>query len=825
MARTILNGQIARLGAIAVASLASQLGTAHTIEASDMQREPTPLAPVWLSNRFAAQITSLTEKDDQLLAISNRTEVHHSSDDGKTWTLLPIGTHTTETPWIANPLMHQCALTDDGAYLLATSDGLYTSSDEGKHWELTISTNPSTFEDVLNWYSFDQNFRLFSNIYRPDERMPCSVATTGDFSAFVNDGEVHVLIDNAWEHQHHISELDLVSVAAAANNSMLAISRAGELHRLTLANQTLKTERLGKAAIFWVEFALPVLREDDNGNIYVGSTRGLHISKDTGKTYELVPQTEDRWVHGVEALGDGGVIAISRNNNHTQADEAPTQIHIRDGEIWTTHMSDGQLSTLANVQAEEETVWLGGGELARIQIDQKNYTKINSTSAIPTGRELLRSVSVLDDPPVRYFVIIIARDGRLGHAFVSWGMEDQQGQRSVEQGFGLYPKKGLGVFSTVPGVLKDEWKEKSYSRMTNRLVVEVDKEAYDATLKIRDEWAARGEYKVIENDCVEFTKAVAQELGLPIPKRSWTKNAKPARFVQELMQAVSTPGVSIGNKGNLLTDTRLARGNGYEMGVDNSTYSGEVLDREWHGEGRFTSRNNNTIEGTWQKGAPQEGTLTLDNGSRFEGTFDGWGLHEGRFENLNGTVIEGQFNGWEPSKGTFTMVDGTRFEGTFQKWEGHRGKITFPDGSTFEGTFEPGWNRSDGKIKLKNGATFEGKFKNDIPSEGKYQSPNGDTFEGKFREDGSMQEGKYTWKNGAWYRGSIKDGQPHGRGRYVSANGRWDLKGEFTKGTYENGTTVVPITRRPNRHKKPPIKGTITQGTQKIIIEDFSTRR
>ena len=140
----------------------------------------------------------------------------------------------------------------------------------------------------------------------------------------------------------------------------------------------------------------------------------------------------------------------------------------------------------------------------------------------------------------RYFIVFCARgDSATGHAFVVLGHDDEQAATCSQKGFGLYPdpKQGLkSVLATVPGEIMDEVLKGSLAATTHRLIVEVDSAQYRKALAIRDEWAARGEYKLVLRDCVTFTQAVAKTIGLDLPSRSGLDNL-PERYIRALMDA------------------------------------------------------------------------------------------------------------------------------------------------------------------------------------------------------------------------------------------------------------------------------------------------
>lgn len=116
-----------------------------------------------------------------------------------------------------------------------------------------------------------------------------------------------------------------------------------------------------------------------------------------------------------------------------------------------------------------------------------------------------------------FYVVFCARDGLPGHAFVVWGREDPSQQASSQDAFGLYSAKGGKALTlgTVPGEIRSE----AVRSPTIRLIVRVTQREYGDTRKILEDWAAKGEYKLAEHDCVSFIEAVAKSIGLQTPDR------------------------------------------------------------------------------------------------------------------------------------------------------------------------------------------------------------------------------------------------------------------------------------------------------------------
>jgi hypothetical protein len=132
--------------------------------------------------------------------------------------------------------------------------------------------------------------------------------------------------------------------------------------------------------------------------------------------------------------------------------------------------------------------------------------------------------------PNNYYIVFCARNNTVsGHAFVVTGMENADKKLSTVNAFGLYPVEESdnvkAVFTTVPGNIVDEYTrdvEKGSANMSAdmvRLILRVDKSDYDAVEALRNTWARRNDFKLIQNDCVTFVIEAANQLALKVPDR------------------------------------------------------------------------------------------------------------------------------------------------------------------------------------------------------------------------------------------------------------------------------------------------------------------
>lgn len=134
----------------------------------------------------------------------------------------------------------------------------------------------------------------------------------------------------------------------------------------------------------------------------------------------------------------------------------------------------------------------------------------------------------------KYYLVFCARGGSAtGHAFIIWGIEDNRRFVSGQKAFGFYPSKGIGAFGSVPGNIKDEALSGKMNLITDRLTVRVDKAVYDRTQKAISKWST-ADYRLFNNNCINFVMEVARDAGLQVPSKSST--VTPSAYVQNLIQ-------------------------------------------------------------------------------------------------------------------------------------------------------------------------------------------------------------------------------------------------------------------------------------------------
>ena len=144
--------------------------------------------------------------------------------------------------------------------------------------------------------------------------------------------------------------------------------------------------------------------------------------------------------------------------------------------------------------------------------------------------------------PIDYFVVICARESEpwgTGHTFVVWIQRDRRTGEAHSQGFGFYPavEKVVTRLFTGDGAVHDESTRSASIKpwlLTHRLIVQVDREAFEAGLKLKEQWVGSGiDYHLLNRNCTHFAYGVMQaiQLGAPAPEIG----ERPALYVSRLM--------------------------------------------------------------------------------------------------------------------------------------------------------------------------------------------------------------------------------------------------------------------------------------------------
>ena len=132
-------------------------------------------------------------------------------------------------------------------------------------------------------------------------------------------------------------------------------------------------------------------------------------------------------------------------------------------------------------------------------------------------------------------------------------------------------------------------------------------------------------------------------------------------------------------------------GDGVQEFASGMVYSGQFREGYWHGQGELESPSGWRYEGEFQKGLMAGQGVLEDDDSRYEGEFRNGEFHgEGRYEVSNGVYIA-EFSDGAPMKGKH-ITDYGSYEGEFRDWYYHgEGTFTYPGEFEGLGTLSGAW--------------------------------------------------------------------------------------------------------------------------------------
>ncbi|MBX2890872.1 MAG: caspase family protein [Saprospiraceae bacterium] len=216
--------------------------------------------------------------------------------------------------------------------------------------------------------------------------------------------------------------------------------------------------------------------------------------------------------------------------------------------------------------------------------------------------------------------------------------------------------------------------------------------------------------------------------------------------------------------------------------TDGSKYQGEWVHRYPEGKGTKTYSDGTVRTGLWKRGKPvdENGNLLEEYiaKKKDERQDDGTNIQSGC---LSGDCKNGQ--------GIFAYPDGSKYEGQFLKGKFHgQGVFYFANGDKYEGEFKENYPDGQGtrtyavNNQQEAGEWRQGEyFGSSLIESGKTGCIQGDCDNGK---------GSYIFKEGvAKYTGDFKDGQPHGHGVCMYANGD-RYRGEWLEGAFGGKGTL-----------------------------------
>src|SRR5260370_5223901 len=211
----------------------------------------------------------------------------------------------------------------------------------------------------------------------------------------------------------------------------------------------------------------------------------------------------------------------------------------------------------------------------------------------------------------KFYVIFAARGGSAtGHAFVMWGVEDSVRKRSPIRSFGLYPETDQNAcrsaFGKIAGTIVDESVNHSIADITDELIVQVDENYFDLSLKLAKGWECKHEFELLSRDCVEFVRAIGNSLYLEMPRRTILQMT-PRAYIRALMASVTK-------------ETRT---------LPNAVYEGSLVKDKPRGRGVLTFDDQSRIEGTFWglDHVVGSGTLNLASGYCYEGAIINYQAH------------------------------------------------------------------------------------------------------------------------------------------------------------------------------------------------------
>ncbi len=215
--------------------------------------------------------------------------------------------------------------------------------------------------------------------------------------------------------------------------------------------------------------------------------------------------------------------------------------------------------------------------------------------------------------------------------------------------------------------------------------------------------------------------------------------------------------------------------------TDGSKYSGEWKNRYPEGRGTKTYSDGTKRTGLWKRGKPVD-----ENGNILEEYIakkkeerqdDGTNIQSGC---LKGDCKEGF--------GIFAYPDGSKYEGNFVngKFNGE-GTFFFADGSRYTGAFKENYPHGYGTRTYVNGKQETGQWREgEFIGSGLIETDRIGCIEG----DCENGKGTYVYREGsAKYIGEFVNGQPHGFGTCIYANGDY-YRGEWAEGAYAGKGTL-----------------------------------
>jgi uncharacterized caspase-like protein len=245
-------------------------------------------------------------------------------------------------------------------------------------------------------------------------------------------------------------------------------------------------------------------------------------------------------------------------------------------------------------------------------------------------------------------------------------------------------------------------------------------------------------------------------------------------------------------------------GRGTYIYPSGAKYIGDFKNGEIHGVGVCYYTDGSKYSGEWKHRYPDgRGTKTYPDGTKRTGLWK-----RGKPVDENGNILEEYI----VKKKEELLDDGTNIQSGCLKGDCKNGFgiFAYPDGSKYEGEFVNGKFNGEGTFYFADSSWYTGQFKDNYPhGRGTRTFPNGKKESGEWREgefigsgliegdrvgciEGDCENGKgtYVYREGsAKYTGSFLNGQPHGLGICLYANGDF-YRGEWAEGAYSGKGTL-----------------------------------
>ena len=205
-------------------------------------------------------------------------------------------------------------------------------------------------------------------------------------------------------------------------------------------------------------------------------------------------------------------------------------------------------------------------------------------------------------------------------------------------------------------------------------------------------------------------------------------------------------------------------------------YSGEFLQGERHGVGRFDYRNGNLYTGAWEHDRKHGfGMLRWSCGDTYTGEWrDNQMCGFGLFHYANGNTYNGQFLAdCKHGHGRFLWANGDVYDGEWARdTMAGSGTIAYKNGNVYIGECKANVKHGKGRMKWASGDIYDGEWAAGLlHGRGAFWYADGGHYDGEWRHDRRHGSGAMTHPNNDVYDGSWQDDMRQGHGKCEYANG------------------------------------------------------